>query len=229
MIATYRLSSYLASFEFFFWLVMVHTAGASEIVFDTNNPRTKKNSLDDVIKRFHSILKPGPALVGLPCRIGDDKTQIDAFPSHLYAWYNSGKRFARLKSVKPPVKCKATVTIRQNITAPMRDSNRDAWLRFADEIDAIVIDDFYRDPIHLHDRMALYAGAEMNYGVCNGPMAMLSLTEYPVKVFVNSESARNSNIRWGIEPNTSWPWMLSNQQLVWAPDDLDALMQYRGV
>jgi len=65
----------------------------------------------------------------------------------------------------------------------------------------VVIDDYYAKPIHLHDRFALYAGAKMNFGVCNGPVFTLSLTEYPVAMFANTQSARNSNTRFGARPD----------------------------
>lgn len=230
MIATYRLSKHAASFEFFYWLVMVKADGASQIVFDISNPKTRKFPLADVMQRFHSIIEPGPALAELPYRFGTDTTQLDATASQLLAWWNSGMRFERLKSVKPAKRCRYTVTIRENKAgAPLRDSGQ-AWREFAKEINAVVIEDYYRQPMHLHDRLALYAGADMNFGVCNGPMALLSLTEYPVTLVVNSQSARNSITRYGGPPDQKLPWMLSNQHLIWKDDTLDNLRQvYDGV
>ncbi len=226
MIATYRLSKHLPSFEFFYWLVMVKADGASEIVFDISNPKTRKFPLADLQRRFHSIIEPGPALAGLPYRFGSDATQLDATASQLIAWYNSGRRFERLKSVKPPTPCKYTVTIRENLAGARARDSGPAWRQFAKEIGAIVIEDYYREPTHLHNRMSLYAGAKMNFGVCNGPLALLSLTEYPVAMFVNTESARNSNTRWGSVPGENFPWMYENQRLVWKSDDLNSLRIY---
>lgn len=225
MLAAYCLSRHLPSFEFFYWLVMVQADGASKIVFDTRDPKLRKFRFEDVFERFRSIILPGPDLAGLPSRLGlAHESQLDATASQLFTWYNSGRRFKRLRSVKSPAKCDYTVTIRANAAgARARDSNEAAWRQFAKEIDAVVIEDYYVRPIHLHDRVALYAGAKMNFGVCNGPIALLSLTEYPVAMFVNSQSARNSNIRWGQEPDTKLPWMLENQHMIWQEDDLDSL------
>lgn len=227
MIATYDLSNYLASFEFFYWLVQVQADGATKICLDPTDPKLKNFTPEDVEQRFETIIRPGPALAGLESYVGNTKTQLRATPSQLVNWYRSGRRFRRLKTVLPPVACRYTVTIRQNRAgAKSRNSNREVWRQFAREIDAVVIDDYYNCPISLHDRMALYAGAEMNFGVCNGPMAALSLTKYPVAMVVNTQSARNSLTRHGSRPDENYPWMLPNQHLVWKSDDkLENLME----
>jgi len=179
------------------------------------------------MQRYNSILQPGPALAGLDYCVGAFPSSLDAVASKLQPWYESGRRFQRLKSVKRPGKAEYTVTIRDNFAgARLRDSCRDVWETFAKKIGAIVIDDYYRQPIHLWDRMAIYAGAKMNFGVCNGPIHLLSLTEYPVCMFVNSQSARNSQIRIGMRPDTKYPWMLENQHMVWKEDTrLETLLE----
>lgn len=230
MLATYKLSGskYAATFEFFFWMVRVQALGATKIVFDVSNPKTIKFDHIEVMKRFASILEPGPALAGLKSRQGFDKSQVDGdFTTTFLSWYNSGNHFKRLQTVKPPMQCDYTVTIRQNrVTPKRRDSNVEAWYRFAEHISAVLIDDYYVKPIHLHDRIALYAGAKMNFGVCNGPMAILSLTEYPVTMIVNCESARDAQLRNGYGENARYPWMLDNQQFVWQEDTFDNLRRW---
>lgn len=227
MIATYDLSNYLASFEFFYWLVQVQADGATRICLDPSSPKLKNFTPQDVARRFETIIRPGPALAGLESYVGSTRTQLSATPSQLVNWYRSGRRFVRLKSVLPPVRCDYTVTVRHNVSgAKSRNSNREVWRQFAEKIDAVVIDDFYDRPISLHDRMALYAGARMNFGVCNGPIALASLTEYPVAMIVNTHSARNSLTRHGLRPDENLPWMLPNQHLVWTFDDkLENLME----
>src|SRR5262249_60216416 len=101
--------------------------------------------------------------------------------------------------------------------------NFDAWHKFAERIGAIVIEDFYDQPIPLHDRVALYAGAKMNFGVCNGPMALVSLTEYPAAIVVNTQSAINSLRRWSIDPKAKFPWMRSNQTVICQDDSFENL------
>jgi len=227
VIATYKLSEKLASFEFFYWLVMVQAQGATKVVFDTTNPKLKNITIEDVLRRYTSILQPGPALAGMQHFMGQAKTDVKAVARDLIPWYKAGNKFKRLMTVKQPIECKYTVTIRDNRGgAPGRNSNREVWTRFANEIDAVLIDDYYDKPIHLHDRVALYAGAKMNFGVCNGPMHMLSLTPYPMAMFVNSESARGSSIKTGLQENEKLPWMLPNQHVIWKKDkNIDELLQ----
>jgi len=223
--ATYHLGKHIASFEFFSWQAMVQANGAQRIVFDISNPKTSKFDRANVMNRFRSIIEPGPALAGLPVRYGTPEDGgLDAVASQFLLWIKSGGRFTRLKTVKPAVPCGFTVTLRNNKDgARGRDSRQEDWRTFAQEIGAIVIEDWFDKPIHLHDRMALYAGAKMNFGVCNGPMHMLTLTEYPVMMFVNTQSARNSQLRWGQEEGQNCPWMLPNQKLVWMKDHIENL------
>jgi len=227
VIATYKLSEKLASFEFFYWLVLVQSQGATKVVFDTRNPKLKNFTPGDVKRRFYSILEPGPALAGMRGYIGSTQTEVKATASDLIPWVRAGNVFKRLRSIKPPVDCLYTVTIRDNRAgAPGRNSNREVWTQFANQIGAVLIDDYYDKPIHLHDRVALYAGAKMNFGVCNGPMHMLSLTPYPMAMFVNTESARGSSIKTRLPAGEKLPWMLSNQHVIWKKDkSVDDLLQ----
>lgn len=225
--ATYSLRHYLASFEFFNWLVMVQADGATEIAFDVRDPKLKNFTRESVEERFRSILEPGPALAGLPSRLGADSGGPRPAPIDLIPWWNSGRRFRRLRTVKPPVACDYTVTIRNNRDgARARDSDRDAWLKFADAIGATVIDDYFVEPIHLHDRVALYAGAKMNFGVCNGPIHLISLTPYPVAMFLNTEAARNAQVRTGTPRGGKYPWMTGDQHVVWQGDTYDDLRRW---
>jgi len=224
-IATYRLSGKLASFEFFNWLVMVQADGAKEIFINTENAKLKNFTPNQVAERVENILVPGVALAGLPCGFGE-RGGIDAIGQYLFHWFKSGRRFERLKSVKPPNTVNYTITIRDSQGRDVgRDSNKDVWLKFADHIGATVIDDYCNRPIHLHDRMALYAGSKMNFGVCNGPIHILSLTPYPVCMFVNGRSAYNSQVKWGMTPGKKYPWMLPNQHMVWKFDNFDNLLR----
>jgi hypothetical protein len=224
MIATYRLRDHIPSFEFFSWLVVAKAQGATEIVFDVTSPRIAKAhtyfGLNNIMERFRSIIEPGPALAGLPSRIGNDPSQMRVSAFDLFHL-----KFPRLLTVDPPIECDYTVTIRENSMggARGRDSHRDAWEKFASEIGAHVIDDYARNPIHLHTRMAMYAGARMNFGVCNGPVHMISLTPYPVAMWVNGPSAANSQLRWGMRHGQKYPWMLPNQSMIWQSDTVDNL------
>lgn len=222
MIACYDLSTQLTTFDFYSWLVQVKARGATEIVFDTRfyGPMERKWSREELRRRFETIIAPGPALAGLPCREGvdGDRNLATCRMRGLvdFARLNS---VPRLRSVKPPNRAhRYTVTLRrQTISDPFRNSNERAWRKFAEEIGALVIEDFEDDPIDLHDRIAIYAGAEMNLGVTCGPMTMLTLTEYPCMSF-GWDYQRERKEAWGLVYGRPLPWARPHQMNYWERD-----------
>jgi len=225
MIAVYRLSDQSASFEFFLWLVLVIAKGAKEIIIDPINPKTTKMSIEDINLYMESVVIPGAAFARVPISIKRNAQGMTASAQDLVPWVRAGGKFKRLESVKPPANVSYTITLRNHKRAVNRNSNIPAWREFAQEIGATIIEDYADFPIHIHDRMALYAGAKMNFGVCNGPMGLLALTPYPLMSFVPNQSSRNAQFKFGgIVPNTKqWPWMLPDQNLVWESDTIDNL------
>jgi hypothetical protein len=219
--ALYDLSRYLTSFNYFEWQVQAQARGAKTVVFDARRIRSDKWPLDIAIKRFHSICEPGPALSGLNHEIVERDSQrngaVDiAMPGGgpIVAFWKAGGRFKRLQSVKPPASEKYTVTLRKTQRSPLRDSDEKVWREFAAEIGALVIPDYEDAPLHLHDRMALYAGAKMNFFVSNGPGVLCSFTEYPCMLF-NTKHARESLLGDGLNDGVQYPWMLPNQRAIW--------------
>lgn len=222
MIVNYDLSEQLVTFDFYGWLVEQAHKGATEVVFDTRKYRTAEQvHPDDVLReRFETIIAPGPALLGLPSREGEDGERVGRgykFP-HWIKFGREHRGFRRLGSVKPAGTAMYTVSIRQSSVDLWRNSNRDAWLKFAAEIGARVIEDYEVEPIHLHDRMALYAGAEMNFGISGGPMWMLSLSEYPCMIFGLARHDRYF-AKCGMHTREQMPWCKENQFTFWENDD----------
>jgi hypothetical protein len=219
MKALYRLKHRIAGFDFFPWLVMQAHAGATEIVFDVNSPKTNKWDLQTVGRRFESILLPGPALLGMPCSIGTEG-MTDLAPYHqkdFLALSNDGIQWPRLRSVFPPEKERYTVTLRRTGRWPEKNSNEAAWLQFADEIGARVIPDYEDKEIHLHERMALYAGAEMNFFVRNGPGILCMLSDYPGMFFGWDENAGKGA---GLPYGERYSFMRPQHHLIYEPDTL---------
>lgn len=190
MRVVYRLSDRVAGFDYFSWLIMERSRGATEIVLDTRNPATRKWSADKVAQRIESILAPGPALAGMRCSFGEigDMGPTEGYCGPLVALAKTGAVLPRLKSVKLAGGARYTITMRNEERAPSRNSDPKVWGEFAKEIGALIIPDYGDAPIHLHDRMALYAGAEMNFFVTNGPVMLGFLSEYPTMGFDVAES-----------------------------------------
>ena len=205
----YSLSNRIAGFDFYPWLVMQASAGATEIVFDISNPNCGKWPYPTVMRRFESILKPGPALLGLKTSMGQRGAEIAPYAQvHLVKRWHQGIRFPRLKSVLPKGSERYTVTLRNTQRSPTRNSDNKVWLDFAKEIGALVIPDYEDKPIHLHERMALYAGAEMNFFVTNGPVILCFLSDYPAMSF-DCQIAKMTHM--GVPWGHKYPFCLDNQ------------------
>lgn len=226
MIARYSLAEDIASFDFYSWLVMAAAKGATEIRFGLVNVKTTKWSESTVRQRFETIIAPGPALLGLKSSVGSGGERMHApHMRELVAFCRAGNDFPRLRSVKPAGNARYTVTLRNDRRIPQRNSNYGAWRQFAVEIGAHVIEDYEDAPIHLHDRMALYAGAEINFGIPNGPMHLVALSDYPMMMF-DCQKAAGGFESSGIAFGTQTPWARGNQRLIWEPDDLEVLRKY---
>lgn len=218
--ALYRLSKMIAGFDFYPWLVMQAHGGASEVVFDTQNPSTGKWPIETVKRRFESILWPGPALLGMPASIGTEGRQFGGYHQReLVALAYSGAKLPRLKSVLPPGQERYTVTLRRTQRVPERNSNEADWRTFAAEIGARVIQDYEDEPIHLHERMALYAGAEMNFFVTNGPVMLCFLSEYPAMGF---DLQKSTMVKLGVPFGEPYPFLMADRhRQIYEPDTLE--------
>lgn len=218
--ALYELSKRIAGFDFFIWGVQQKAAGAERIAFDTRNPSRKRWAPDVVMRRYESILKPGAALLGMEGFEGTEGRQYGGYTQpELIAACKAGLKVPRLKSVLPPGKERYTVTLRKDARLPHRDSDEAAWCTFAAEIGALVIRDYDVTPIDLHERMALYAGSEMNFFVTNGPVMLCFLSEYPAMGF----DVQNSPPQ-GIEPGGQYPWLIPGlHRQIWEDDDLPVI------
>lgn len=223
--ARYDLRTRLANFQFFNWMALVKAKGYREIVLDPRHPKTDKWDKDEVRRRFDSIIVPGSLLGRMKVsfgnhgdELGDNMHHVERFAEHI----RGGGGFERFTTVRSPEKVRYTVTLRRLDRHLTRNSNETAWRTFAAAIGARVIEDWTVERIQLLQRVALYAGAEMNFFVCNGPMHLCSLTPYPMMVF-GCPAAEGSLLRIGVKPGEQLPWALPHQRLVWAPDDLDVI------
>lgn len=219
--ALYDLSRRTTTYDYFTWQAIVQSHGADEIVFNTASGwYTSKYPAEECKRRFENYILPGPMLSGLPARIGRDGVD---YGTHNYRDL-FGRDFRRFKSPLPPRSERYTVTLRQTERNAHRNSDVDLWRRFAKEIGAYVIEDHSVVPITLYDRMALYAGAEMNFGVTNGPMALLYFTDYPMAMF-DAQNSKSWELH-GITVGGQIPWCRENQRLIWKKPTLEMLLDY---
>lgn len=219
-IARYSAAHNIPGFDFFLWLVLVKAKGAEGIVINLEHPKQHKFTVEEVLQRFENIIIPGPALADLPSWIGHETPNVTGTTEEFFRLM---RPFERLRSVKEPQKVEYTVTLRNSYRVPGRNSSN-AWKDFAWEIGAFVIEDYYDDPIHLHDRMAYYAGAKQNFLVNQGPTNLLMASPYPFCNFV-TDANRRPYKKIGVLPDTRYSWLLSNQHFVWQNDSIENLRE----
>jgi hypothetical protein len=151
---------------------------------------------------------------------GTDGVETKGGQQELVDFCKAGVEMPRLKSVLPPGKERYTVTLRTTRRWPNRNSRQD-WLTFAAEIGARVIPDYDVEPIHLHERMSLYAGAEMNFFVTNGPVMLCFLSEYPAMGF---DVQNSPMIPLGIPMGESYPFLMPDRHFqIYEPDTEESI------
>lgn len=234
MRALYDTGRWLTSFNFFEWLIQAKARGATKVVFDIRNIRGDKWPREVSRKRFYSICVPGCALADLPYEIFDCETigstqardVAEANGWSLVAHWRKHGFIERLRSPRRPKRARYTVTLRRTQRAPGRNSDEEVWRDFAEEIGAGVIPDYDDEPTHLHERVALYAGARMNFFVSNGPAILCSLTEYPCMIFETNKAAGSlagdGIPGWGAQ----YPWMLANQRAIWEDATAESIRRH---
>lgn len=240
MIVQYDLSKHPASSDYFSWLVMAKARRATEIVFGLDDVKTDMWSRERVMRRVETMLIPGTEFAGLPCRVGNDGMRRQ-FPRpnayELQKFAKRGYKFDKLKSVLAPGKDRYTVTLRQDARIPEKNSNQPAWRQFAKEIGAAVIEDYDVKPMHVHEIMALYAGAKMNFGVNSGQFWLCALSDYPYAVFDTGDENKHPDrahhggmrsyfVRYGLKEHEKWAWFNDNQHVIWESDNIDVLRKH---
>jgi hypothetical protein len=229
MIACYDLQHRLPTYDFFCWLTHVKLLGATAITISRGRKlfMRKKWPASETEKRLENYILPGPALAGLPCRMGEDGDR--EIGSHLVQklWADIirlGGEMPRLQTVLAPGGAAYTVTIRQHWFKGQRNSDAELWRTFARRINAHVFEDFDTVRIGLYERVALMAGARMNFGVPNGPLSLLWWTPYPLCQICDPDLTARDFDRQGIAIGEQVPWFLPNQRLIWERPTMDVLM-----
>jgi hypothetical protein len=213
----YPLSAFVASFDFVHWMLRNRANGMRHVVFDARNPKTSKWPAETILRRMQSIMVPAAMIGGMTVSIGTDgeKTEPPYFTGFI-RWCREGGKFDLLKSpIEPLVRSAYTITLRKTQRSPERDSDEAVWREFAGIIGARVIEDVDTQtmPLSLVERIAVASGAKMNYGVCNGPMFMLAVSEYPTAMFAANDSW-NMHRKAKLEPGEQFPWSVQGKHFM---------------
>lgn len=216
--ACYDLATRPASFDFLTFLTVARTDGAEHIRFAFDG-RFKPKDYDNPKERVDSILRPACELVGVPYSVGSrEGEEYGHFISDLIETY---RRFGRIEKYGNPVSGDyVTVTLRSS-RKEHRNSSGD-WLKFAEEIKAVVIPDYEDKPISLSSRMKLYENARLNMFVNNGPAMLCICSDIPYAILKYANKGGATNVEWlasqGLPKGSQYPFASERQRIFWGGD-----------
>lgn len=147
-----------------------------------------------------------------------------------------------------------TMTLREAAHHPLRNSRTSEWVLAAEELaergclvtilrDAARADvplvggrcpavcQVPKASVDLAQRAALYASADLNVGICNGPMWMAVFMDAPVLMLRPTTNAAGGCYddafyrRWGVPRGSQLPTSPPYQRLVWEEDRCDAIVR----
>ncbi len=258
--ACYHCGTGPAGFDFIPWLVhheMLRVkAGAPaplKVAFWLGHKPAKSGWVDNVYR-------PALKFVGA---VEDDK----AFGREGSAWFTTKPivemfhEGAKVPVFKPAGQWQLpreviTITLREAPYWPHRNSNIEAWLKFARKLqrqgERVVfvrdtakadepLEEFETCPLasrNLDARMWLYDNAKLNCFVANGPWSLAQFSDKPLLCFTVPEREDSTYIPnkpsyWkdaiGIMQGEQYPWHNEHQRIVWARDGFDNIMEaFRG-
>lgn len=186
--AIYDLSKMPTTFDFATWAVNARSHGCNHVHFIvTNGMAANKYSAATGWKRFGNILIPLCAIAGLDFSVGGNSTgaQFTYKTGDVCEFY---KENGFIEKLKPTYRLDdsgyCTITLRESFRNKWRDSDIPEWQKFKAYLEShgkrvVMLGDCEIAPLDVEYRMALYAGAEMNYGVSNGPHVLCHLSDSP--------------------------------------------------
>ena len=224
-ILLYDMGNRPASFDFVTCLASAIPLGIKHVRFVYGKWKRKNYSIEQAEERWRSIVEPASALFGVGYSIGERRGV--EIPHHLGAAIEAYKKTGRMGKIITPIAPKnyVTLTLRKSRN-PERDSNDAEAQKFARICDrkVIIVRDYEEKPLHLYDRMKLYAGAYTNIGVINGPMTLCFHSDAPYICMrtigcerSGSTSPEVSRIN-GVTPGFQFPWANGDQKLSYLND-----------
>lgn len=185
-----------------------------------------------------------PTQICLAARRGEEVPILQAngeAKAHVKGWVSQWGQ------ERPPI----TITLREGSHWSKRNSNIEAWVRLARDLQAkgefVVfvrdtekanepIEDFITYPsasYSIQPRMALYELAKCNLYVSNGPAGLGLFSGAPYLYFLRlrrDEEYEPNNPEWwvranGIGDGDQWPWAKPGQHMIWSGDDYKSLCE----
>lgn len=252
------------TFDFFTWLVeaemkRVRAKAPYPLKVHFFKGKDGKSGVEPSrLRLFEKLVRPAMDLFGaVQSTVPGGGTQIVYGLCNIVAMAKQGESTPKYRLSEKALatiagKCKepfVTITLREASTSLHRNSNVDAWLRFAEDLRAQgkrVI--FLRDTEKAHEplllaetypeasidlalRAALYSRAEHNFFVSNGPVGLAYYGDRPWTMFValyegdryKPGTPQGFEESMGIKVGEQLPWSGPQQRIVYAEDSYENL------
>lgn len=221
------------TYDYAVFLICAATLGAKSVHFRYEGEiQTKKFGAEIAWGRFQNIILPLTDLIGMDYTIGPGGEGIT--PAYhagtVEALYKRVGKLFKFPMLEGP-RGYVTVTMRESFRNEDRNSSPD-WVPFIEELKkrtrVIVLPECELDPIPVETRMRLYANADMNYGVNNGPMILCQLSEAPYRIFkmIVNDRWRKHHADTGFPEGSQYSFRNEKQLFVWKDDTLETLMEH---
>jgi hypothetical protein len=217
--------------------------------------QTLKNPLHR--KFLDGVMRPSLALVGAIEHQGacDGRAKEMYLPRDIITSAKAGESVPRFKAPVHAQEAVAdylrgrptpvTITLRESDEWPHRNSNLEAWLKFAEDYlspeEVVIVRDTskafarsvsrYREfpaaSIDLHYRAALYEAARVNLFVSNGPSNLAVFGDRPYLIFIDvqpdgfkyyADTPSFWTQKMGLTPGEQYPWASPQQRIIWGKD-----------
>lgn len=256
----YNLANGPMGFDFIVWLLiheMIRIRNGApaplKVAFYKGKDAEVRMKNDNRMMWYEKVFKPSLKFIGA---VEDDAAIGGHFlPNYVYRDLVDAARDNKPVPFLKPTKASPnpgviTITLREKKGDFNRNSNKEAWLKFASylmvhEGEPVVIvrdTELADEPIDgidtcpeaskdLETRFGLYSEAKMNFFVENGPASLCIHSKAPYVMFLNldgSERLRKKEfIEWAfhMKPGDQFPWAQGKQYVIWKPDTFENIVE----
>lgn len=240
--AVYNLSVMPTTYDFLVWLVLARSHGCDHVHFVADKGMAEtKYAATLGWKRFGNILVPACALAGMTYSVGSmqDGVGFTYHYGHVNEYFKQHGTIAKLKATYDAQdRGYSTITLRESFRNTWRNANVKAWAEFRKFLESqgkrvIVLPECELSPLDLEYRMAVYANADMNYGVSTGPMVLCHLSDAPYMT-INMNPPNNTGrgyqidklmAKGGFPIGTQFAFKNDRQMLVYERDDYENIVR----
>ena len=240
--AVYDLSRNSPSFDFMNFMQPALERGAEGVwLVNGQDPMGKVyGDSKSQERRVQNIILPIIKLYGLEVERSDKRPKEEiVWPAyeqgeaHLFCWsVKMEKPFPLMPSQEALDRANDRMGGKRKLVVSLRDYHYDLprnsgpdWKQWAEDHDAILIDDAFNVPITIDDRLALYELASLNLGVAAGHTALQYFSYRPCLVFkwivegskVSSINYQTKRVGW--PEGSQFKWSGNKQKLLWHGKD----------